>query len=76
MEGRQWRKESRAFCRLFFLVPVCIWDKANESSTHRELAEKTGIFTFIGIGRKEDPTKKDLSIQVYVTPELYLNPRY
>lgn len=45
-------------------------------STHRKLEEKTGIFTFIGIGRKEDPTKKDLSIQVYVTPELYQNPRY
>lgn len=43
--------------------------------THRKLEEKTGIFTFIGIGRKEDPTKKDLSIQVYVTPELYVNPR-
>ncbi|PGG97988.1 hypothetical protein AJ80_09610 [Polytolypa hystricis UAMH7299] len=43
--------------------------------THRDFAEKTGIFTFIGIGRKEDPTNKDLSIQVYVTPELYINPR-
>lgn len=45
-------------------------------SSHRRLEEKTGIFTFIGIGRKEDPTKKDLSIQVYLTPELYETPRY
>lgn len=44
-------------------------------STHRDLKTKTGIFTFIGIGRKEDPTKKELSIQVYMTPELYLTPR-
>ncbi|KAL9080012.1 MAG: hypothetical protein Q9157_001157 [Trypethelium eluteriae] len=43
---------------------------------HRPLGKKTGIFTFIGIGRKEDPTSKDLSIQVYVTPELYETPRY
>jgi hypothetical protein len=46
------------------------------NSTHRKLEEKTGIFTFIGIGRKEDPAKKQLSIQVYVSPELYANPRY
>ncbi|KAH9210396.1 aromatic prenyltransferase [Leptodontidium sp. 2 PMI_412] len=44
--------------------------------THRKLEQKTGIFTFIGIGRKDDPTKKDLSIQVYLTPELYETPRY
>ncbi|KAI0204041.1 aromatic prenyltransferase [Astrocystis sublimbata] len=43
--------------------------------THRSLGEKTGIMTFLGIGRKEDPSKKDLSLQVYVTPELYLNSR-
>lgn len=43
--------------------------------THRKLDEKTGIFTFIGIGRKEDPSKKDLSVQVYVSPELYQTPR-
>lgn len=47
----------------------------DDDSTHRKLTEKTGIFTFIGIGRKEDPKKKDLSIQVYVSPELYENPR-
>jgi hypothetical protein len=47
----------------------------DDDSTHRPLTEKTGIFTFIGIGRKEDPRKKDLSIQVYVSPELYENPR-
>jgi hypothetical protein len=43
------------------------------NSTHRKLADAAGIFT--GIGRKEDPTKKDLGIQVYLTPELYENPR-
>ena len=47
----------------------------NDNSTHRQLTEKTGIFTFIGIGRKEDAKKKDLSIQIYVSPELYENTR-
>ena len=50
--------------------------RENQNSTHRKLEEKTGIFTFIGIGRKEDPTKKNLSIQVYLSPELYETPRY
>lgn len=45
------------------------------NSTHRGLSEDKGIFTFLGIGRKEDPTKRDLSMQVYVTGELYRNPR-
>ncbi|KAL9082307.1 MAG: hypothetical protein Q9165_008919 [Trypethelium subeluteriae] len=43
--------------------------------THRKLEEKTGIFTFIGLGRKEGPSKKELSLQAYVSPELYENPR-
>ncbi|OAG11210.1 aromatic prenyltransferase [Paraphaeosphaeria sporulosa] len=43
--------------------------------THRNLSDDTGIFTFLGIGRKEDPSKKDLSMQCYVTGELYRNPR-
>jgi DMATS type aromatic prenyltransferase len=43
-------------------------------SSHRRLDEKPGIFTFIGIGRKEGST--DLSVQAYVTPELYETPRY
>ncbi|MCJ1261037.1 hypothetical protein MMC22_000901 [Lobaria immixta] len=43
--------------------------------THRKLDEETGIFTFIGIGRKDDPSKKGLSMQVYITPELYKTPR-
>lgn len=30
----------------------------------------------MGIGRKEDPTKRDLSLQFYVTPELYTTPRF
>ncbi|KAI1161005.1 aromatic prenyltransferase [Nemania serpens] len=42
---------------------------------HRSLEEKTGLFTFISVGRKEDPTKKDLSMQIYLTPELYAHPR-
>ncbi|KAG5977056.1 hypothetical protein E4U55_007076 [Claviceps digitariae] len=43
--------------------------------THRSLDQKTGLFTFISIGRKEDPTKKDLSMQLYLAPELYASPR-
>ncbi|KAG5914173.1 hypothetical protein E4U42_000654 [Claviceps africana] len=42
--------------------------------THRSLEEKTGLFTFISVGRKEDP-KKDLSLQLYLAPELYASPR-
>ncbi|KUI73675.1 4-O-dimethylallyl-L-tyrosine synthase [Cytospora mali] len=42
--------------------------------THRRLDEKPGIITFIGIGRKENSS--DLSLQIYVTPELYETPRY
>ncbi|KAI1206384.1 aromatic prenyltransferase [Annulohypoxylon truncatum] len=44
--------------------------------THRKLEENPGIFTFIGLGRKEDSTKKGLSLQVYMTPELYVTPRF
>ena len=63
------------FCKAFTSTRfVHASDKGN--STHRKLDEKTGIFTFIGIGRKEDPTKKDLSIQAYVSPELYETPRF
>ncbi|KAI0971262.1 aromatic prenyltransferase [Xylaria arbuscula] len=43
--------------------------------SHRRPEEKTGLFTFISVGRKEDPTKKDLSMQIYLTPELYSYPR-
>ncbi|KAI1389671.1 aromatic prenyltransferase [Hypoxylon trugodes] len=45
--------------------------------THRKLEEKVGIFTFVGLGRKEssDPSKAGLSLQVYLTPELYETPR-
>ncbi|KAF2202639.1 aromatic prenyltransferase [Delitschia confertaspora ATCC 74209] len=50
-------------------------DRIKSVFTHRKLEEKPGILTFIGIGRKEDPTKKDLSLQCYVSPELYENPR-
>jgi hypothetical protein len=35
-----------------------------------------GIFTFIGIGRKESLEKEELGVQVYVTPELYETPRF
>ncbi|OTA83738.1 hypothetical protein M434DRAFT_400630 [Hypoxylon sp. CO27-5] len=44
--------------------------------THRKLEDKPGIFSFIGLGRKEDSTKKGLSLQVYITPELYETPRF
>lgn len=47
-----------------------------KSSTHRRLDEKPGIFTFIGIGRKEESSTGGLSLQVYVTPELYETPRF
>jgi DMATS type aromatic prenyltransferase len=42
--------------------------------THRGLDEKAGIFTFIGLARK-NPTKPDLSIQTYLCPELYHSSR-
>lgn len=41
---------------------------------HRGLNEKAGIFTFIGLARR-DSAKRDLSIQVYMCPELYESPR-
>jgi hypothetical protein len=40
------------------------------TSTHRSLEDRTGIFTFVGIGRKE--TTPSLSIQTYLTSELYI----
>ncbi|KAG0153492.1 hypothetical protein PDIDSM_2144 [Penicillium digitatum] len=46
-------------------------ERVQEVFTHRELHKKTGIFTFLGLGRKEDPAKRDLSMQIYVTGELY-----
>ena len=49
-------------------------NRSDHNSTYRRLDEKPGIFTFIGIGRKEGSA--DLSLQVYVTPELYETPRY
>ena len=62
------------FCNCFPSVElVCASNKGN--STHRKLNEENGIFTFIGNGRKEDPTKKYLGMQVYMTPELYKIPR-
>ncbi|KAI9162715.1 aromatic prenyltransferase [Paramyrothecium foliicola] len=45
-----------------------------DSINHRPLCEKAGIFTFIGLARK-DPKKPDLSIQTYLCPELYETPR-
>lgn len=46
------------------------------NSKYRNLDEKPGIFTFIGFGRKEGVDDRALSLQVYVTPELYENPRF
>ncbi|WQF88042.1 Putative aromatic prenyltransferase [Colletotrichum destructivum] len=43
---------------------------------YRRLDEKPGIFTFLGVGRKETGDDSGLSLQVYVTPELYESPRY
>ncbi|KAI1308335.1 aromatic prenyltransferase [Xylaria venustula] len=48
-------------------------DYISSSRTHRKLIEKPGIFTFIGLARK-DPTG-ELSIQTYLCPELYESPR-
>ncbi|KUJ21270.1 aromatic prenyltransferase [Mollisia scopiformis] len=47
-----------------------IYELVHSAITHRKLEEKAGIFTFIGLARK-DPTKEDLSIQTYLCPELY-----
>ncbi|KAK7737389.1 hypothetical protein SLS53_006694 [Cytospora paraplurivora] len=41
---------------------------------HRTLDANAGIFTFIGLARK-DLSKRDLSIQTYMCPELYSSPR-
>ncbi|KAK2734607.1 hypothetical protein FQN55_002586 [Onygenales sp. PD_40] len=43
--------------------------------THRNLAEKTGLFTFVGLGRKEGPDNNELSMQLYLCSELYENSR-
>ncbi|KAG6015446.1 hypothetical protein E4U43_005292 [Claviceps pusilla] len=43
--------------------------------THRTLDEKKGLFNFICVGRKKDPTKKELGVQYYLGPELYATPR-
>ncbi|KAK2608292.1 hypothetical protein N8I77_006910 [Diaporthe amygdali] len=50
-------------------------ERTRNTFTYRNLDEKPGIFTFIGIGRKEGIDDRALSLQVYVTPELYENPR-
>ncbi|KAF3766665.1 aromatic prenyltransferase [Cryphonectria parasitica EP155] len=49
-------------------------DLVTKAFTHRSLDKKSGIFTFIGLARK-NPTKPDLSIQTYLCPELYHSPR-
>ncbi|CAJ2502749.1 Uu.00g101430.m01.CDS01 [Anthostomella pinea] len=51
-----------------------IQDLVGGSLTHRKLDEKPGIFTFIGLAKK-DPSKAGLSIQTYLCPELYETPR-
>jgi DMATS type aromatic prenyltransferase len=45
-------------------------------SDYRRLDEKPGIFTFLGVGRKESDDDSGMTLQVYVTPELYENPRF
>lgn len=54
--------------------PASVLDLAARVFTHRDLNEKAGIFTFIGLARK-DPAKRDLSIQICMCPELYESPR-
>ncbi|RWA13018.1 hypothetical protein EKO27_g2086 [Xylaria grammica] len=54
---------------------VSMEERLKNVFTHRELGQKTGIVTFIGIGRKGGPSKKDLSMQIYLAPEPYPNPR-
>ncbi|KAI0417814.1 aromatic prenyltransferase [Xylaria grammica] len=54
---------------------VSMEERLKNVFTHRELGQKTGIVTFIGIGRKGGPSKKDLSMQIYFAPEPYPNPR-
>ncbi|KOS19523.1 Tryptophan dimethylallyltransferase [Escovopsis weberi] len=50
-------------------------ERIGNSLTHRKLEEGNGIVTFFAIGRKEDPVKKGLSVQTYLTSELYDRPR-
>ncbi|KAM7211365.1 Aromatic prenyltransferase [Rhypophila decipiens] len=63
--------------------------RAGRVFSHRQLEEKNGIFTFVAFGRKEDggvvgseqvgesgKKKVQTSLSVYMTPELYENPRF
>ncbi|KAB8267265.1 aromatic prenyltransferase [Aspergillus minisclerotigenes] len=45
-------------------------------STHRPLSQSAGIFLCIGLGRKGNDVDGDLSMQVYLTPELGEPPVY
>ena len=59
MEGRCWRSGSTTRCKCFYKSCIrFVLDKGKS-----KLLEKTGIITFINIGRKEHPSKKDISIQ-------------
>jgi DMATS type aromatic prenyltransferase len=49
-------------------------DQVANVFTHRALSEKPGIFTFMGLARK-DPATRELSIQTYMCPELYESPK-
>lgn len=77
MAAERWRSGPGTPCKCLFPYPVeSFQDTADlDQSTYRNLDEKPGIFTFIGIGRKEGIDDRALSLQVYVTPELYENPR-
>lgn len=44
-------------------------------SPYRNVDDKKGYMSFISIGRKEDPTDKAMSMQIYLTPDLYSDPR-
>ncbi|KAI1172936.1 aromatic prenyltransferase [Nemania sp. FL0916] len=53
---------------------ISMEEHVSNAILHREMSEKPGIFTFIGLARKS-PLHKGLSIQTYLCPELYESPR-
>ncbi|KAM7198958.1 Aromatic prenyltransferase [Rhypophila sp. PSN 637] len=68
---------------------LSVEERVGRVFSHRQLEEKNGIFTFIAFGRKEDggvigseqlgelgKKKVQTSLSVYMTPELYENPRF
>lgn len=56
------KTSKKCFIFVFSIDWICFSTSNKRNSTHQKLDEKTEIFTFTDIGRKEDPTKKNLSI--------------